>query len=74
MPTVEHMPDDRVVIKAIGVEGFVTEMTIKPRGYVCYTVVYWVEGMRNEEIVEECEIIAADESKEQTSITRKKRR
>jgi len=73
MPAVEHMPGDRVKIKAIDADGVVTEMTIKARNYVCYTVVYWIEGMRNEEVVEECELSSIDDSKESTSIVRKKK-
>ena len=49
-------------------------MPIKTHGYVCYTVVYWIEGCRNEEIVEGCEIESVDDSKEQTSVERRRKR
>ena len=74
MPVVNHMPGDKVTLKAIEAECFVTEMSIRLHGYVCYTVVYWVEGCRNEEVVEGCEIESTDDSKEQTSVERRRKR
>lgn len=71
---VNHMPGDKVVLKGVESDGVVTEMTIKAHGYVCYTVVYWIEGCRNEEVVEGYEIESADDSKEQTSVERRRKK